>query len=110
MQVTHDFIKANSAKEIIIRLAEKPSESTPLRLELNYAVPSEEEIRINDSKMNSYGRDAVFRKVVTISRDDSAKPQTVSTSNSQKIEPVFVDQTTVNLTVSATSNKQERKE
>jgi hypothetical protein len=42
MQVTHDFIKQNSAKEIIIRLADKPSESTPLRLELNYAIPTEE--------------------------------------------------------------------
>jgi len=45
-------------------------------LEINYAIPSEEELRINDSKMASYGRDAIFRKVITIQRDDSAKPLT----------------------------------
>lgn len=110
MQVTHDFIKPNSVKEIIIRLADKPSESTPLRLELNYAIPTEEEIRINDSKMNSYGRDAVFRKVVTINRDDSAKPQSLSASITRKEENVFPDQASVNLSLSTTSIKQERKE
>ncbi len=41
MQLTHDFIKPNSTKDITIKLAEKPSETTPLKLELNYAVPSE---------------------------------------------------------------------
>jgi len=76
MQVTHDFIKADSSKDIFIKLAEKPSETTPLKLEINYAIPSEEELRINDSKMASYGRDAIFRKVITIQRDDSAKPST----------------------------------
>ena len=73
MQVTHDFIKPDSFKDIVIKLAEKPSETTPLKLEINYAIPSEEELRINDSKMASYGRDAIFRKVITIQRDDSAK-------------------------------------
>lgn len=74
MQLTHDFIKPGTTKEIVIKLAEKPSETTPLRLEFNYAIPTEEEIRINDSKMNSYGKDAVFRKIVTITRDDSVNP------------------------------------
>jgi hypothetical protein len=41
MQLTHDFIKPNTIKEITIKLAEKPAETTPLRLEFNYAVPSE---------------------------------------------------------------------
>lgn len=76
MQLTHDFIKPGTTKEIVIKLAEKPSETTPLRLEFNYAIPTEEEIRINDSKMNSYGKDAVFRKIITITRDDSVNPTT----------------------------------
>ena len=41
MQVTHDFIKPDSSKDIVIKLAEKPSETTPLKLEINYAIPSE---------------------------------------------------------------------
>jgi hypothetical protein len=81
MQLTHDFIKPGVTKEIIIKLADKPSETTPLRLEFNYAIPSEEEIRINDSKMNSYGRDGVYRKIITITRDDSVKPLTSSNTS-----------------------------
>ena len=113
MQLTHDFIKPNTTKEIVIKLAEKPSDTTPLRLEFNYAIPTEEEIRINDSKMNSYGKDAVFRKIITITRDDSVNPpqvavvggekkkegtETINISNmsfseerTEEIKPVFVD-------------------
>jgi hypothetical protein len=110
MQVTHDFIKPNSVKEIVIRLAEKPSESTPLRLELNYVIPTEEEIRINDSKMNSYGRDAVFRRIVTISRDDSVKPASLSASTPvpARKEEFLPEQASINL--SAVSLKEEKKE
>lgn len=110
MQVTHDFIKPNSVKEIVIRLAEKPSESTPLRLELNYVIPTEEEIRINDSKMNSYGRDAVFRRVITINRDDSAKPALMTSTSFHKDEASPIEQPSTSLTMSATSFKEEKKE
>lgn len=108
MQVTHDFIKPNSVKEIVIRLAEKPSESTPLRLELNYVIPTEEEIRINDSKMNSYGRDAVFRRIITINRDDSAKPALTTSTSFHKDETN--EQPSTSITMSATSLKEEKKE
>lgn len=95
MQLTHDFVLANSSKEIVIKLAEKPSETTPLKLQLNYAIPSEEEIRLNDSKMNSYTRDNVFKKIVTVLRDDSANPvspATVSTSEKIKVAPPQVEE------------------
>lgn len=84
MQLTHDFIKPNSIKEITMKLAEKPSESTSLKLEINYAIPSEEEIRVNDSKMNSYGRDSVFRKIITVNRDDSINPMISSLTSPTK--------------------------
>lgn len=41
MQLTHDFIQPHSEREISIKMAEKPNENTPLKLELNYAIPSE---------------------------------------------------------------------
>ena len=78
MQVTHDFIKPDTSKDIVIKLTEKPAETIPFKLEINYVIPTEEELRINDSKMTSYGKDEVFRKVITIKRDDSAKPSTGS--------------------------------
>jgi hypothetical protein len=110
MQVTHDFIKPNSVKDIVIRLAEKPAESTALRLELNYAIPTEEEIRINDSKMNSYGRDAVFRRVITIIRDDSAKPALHTSNSFHKDETSANEQPSTSMTMSAASLKEEKKE
>jgi hypothetical protein len=113
MQVTHDFIKPNSVKDIVIKLAEKPSESTPLRLELNYAVPSEDEIRTNDSRMNSYGRDAIFRRIITIARDDAAKPASslsASSHEKSKEENVLPDQISLNLSaISLKDDKQEEK-
>ena len=94
MQLTHDFIKPGTTKEIVIKLAEKPSESTPLRLEFNYAIPTEEEIRINDSKMNSYGKDAVFRKIITITRDDSVNPaQPAVVGSAEKSREVTLTET-----------------
>lgn len=56
LQTTHDFIKPHSIKEIQIKLAEKPSETTPLKLEFNYAIPTEEDIQNKDSKMVSYNK------------------------------------------------------
>lgn len=64
-------------------------------MEFNYAIPTEEEIRINDSKMNSYGKDAVFRKIITITRDDSVNPApaTVVTSSVDKTKEVTLTET-----------------
>lgn len=42
MVSTHDFIKPNTTKEIKIILADKPSESNQLKLEINYVIPTEE--------------------------------------------------------------------
>lgn len=112
MQVTHDFIKPNSVKDIIIKLAEKPSETTPLRLELNYAVPSEEEIKLNDSKMASYGRDAIYRRIITINRDDSAKPavtKSASFSIDKSKEEVSLNDQSGIVNLSAISFKEEKK-
>lgn len=112
MQVTHDFIKPESTKTIVIKLAEKPSDTTPLRLELNYVIPTEEEIRTNDSKMNSYGRDAVFRRVITIHRDDSAKPApSLSSSfhNTSREEVVQPNQSSI-INISAISQPEEKRE
>lgn len=72
MQSTHDFIKPNSRKEISIKLADKPHETNPLKLELNYTIPTDEDLRNNDSKMNSYPKEAIFKRIITIKRDDNA--------------------------------------
>ena len=70
LQTTHDFILPNSIKEIAVKLAEKPSETSQLKLEFNYAIVTAEDLANKDSKMNGYPKDQVSRVVVAVHRLD----------------------------------------
>lgn len=71
MQSTHDFIKPHSTIHINMKLADRPSEKQALKLEINYAIPSEEELKQQDSRMANTAKDMLVKRVLTINRDDS---------------------------------------
>jgi hypothetical protein len=45
---THDFVEPNSKKDVIVKLLENHSN---VKLEINYAIATEEMIAKNDSKL-----------------------------------------------------------
>lgn len=61
---------SNSTREIAIKLADKPTETSALKLEFNYAIASEEDIANKDSKMTSYSKESIYKRVITIERKD----------------------------------------
>jgi hypothetical protein len=65
----------HSIREIAIRLADKPSTSSQLKLEFNYALAHQEDLQNKDSKMVGYGKDEIFRLVVPVNRSDGAPQQ-----------------------------------
>lgn len=50
----------------MIKLADKPSTTSPLKLEFNYAVASEEDLKNKDSKMTSVPKENVFKTIITV--------------------------------------------
>jgi hypothetical protein len=54
-------------------LADKPSETSTLKLEFNYALAHEEDIANKDSKMTSYPKESIFRVVVPVKKQDSSE-------------------------------------
>lgn len=83
LQTTHDFILPGTTRDIAIKLADKPSESSQLKLEFNYAIPSEDDIRNKDSKMNSISKENIFKTVILVERNDD--PQTLEANSPKKI-------------------------
>ncbi len=90
LQTTHDFIYPHSTREIAIKLADKPSETNQLKLEFNYAIPNEEDIKNKDSKMNSISKENIFKTIITIERNDNPDVTAIKSpkkmNESEKIE------------------------
>ena len=70
-----------TTREIAIKLADKPSETSQLKLEFNYAIASQQDIKNKDSKMTSYAKENVFRLVVPVHRMEEGEKVQVQNVN-----------------------------
>lgn len=73
LQITNGIIQPKSVKNIGIKLNDKPSQSKPLKLQLNYVVPIDEEIQNGDWNKIFNGNNNIFKKVTTVNRDEGVQ-------------------------------------
>jgi hypothetical protein len=63
---SHGFLRPYTQLEIAVKIIERPNPAIPLKLEVNYAPASEEEIEANDSKSAVAGKVDLAKRVVVL--------------------------------------------
>jgi hypothetical protein len=63
---SHGFLRAHSQLEVVVKIIDKPNPAIPLKLEVNYALATKEDVEGNDSKRAINAKQQMTKRVIVL--------------------------------------------